>query len=162
MVATTPQSRKSKGRTFQQYVVAEILKHYVDLTGYDVWSISMGASGLDIKLSQSAREMFPFGIECKRKESINVHSDFKQARTNADKENLIPLLVSKRNREPALVTMEFETFMNIVNRLYLDECLIAGYRGRKIPTIKDVLDGKGRETEEYISPVREKILRGEL
>lgn len=162
MVATTPQSRKSKGRSFQQYVVAEILKKYVDLTPHDVWSISMGASGLDIKLSEAAREVFPFGVECKRKESINVHNDFKQARANANKENLFPLLVSKRNHESALVTMEFKTFMDIMDNLYLDECLIAAYRGKKIPTIKDVLDGKGRETEEYISPVRERLLRGDV
>jgi len=66
------QSCKSKGRRLQQAVRDLILENFKDLEEDDVRSTSMGAGGEDVLLSPKARKYFPFSIECKNQEKINV------------------------------------------------------------------------------------------
>lgn len=139
MVASTPQSRKQKGRKFQQDIRDDIIDIYPELTEHDVRSTSMGAQGTDILLSKEARDMLPFAIECKRKESINVHGDFIQAKEHAKKEKLLPLLVSKRNRESALVHLEWDVFKSILIRLNKVESLNSLLDGSEFQTLSETL-----------------------
>ena len=59
-----PQSAKSKGRKFQQWV-RDLLIEKLDIHPEDIESRSMGAAGEDIMMARSARNLFPFSIECK-------------------------------------------------------------------------------------------------
>ncbi len=43
----------------------------------------MGAGGEDIMLSAKARNMFPYSVECKNQETLNVWKAFEQAEHNS-------------------------------------------------------------------------------
>lgn len=139
MVASTPQSRKQKGRKFQQDIRDDIQNISPRLTLNDVRSTSMGAQGVDIQLSGVGIEEIPFAIECKRKEAMNVHGDYIQAKEHAKKEKLLPLLVSKRNHESALVHLEWDVFKIILTRLNKVESELAALKGTKIQTLATTL-----------------------
>lgn len=111
-MATTVQSRKAKGRNLQKEVATKILGTFPNLTERDVQSTSMGASGVDIKLSAAAAEKFPYSVECKNVEKLSIWSAIEQAEAN--KEDLEPLVVFKRNRSKIYCVLEFETFMKLV------------------------------------------------
>ena len=106
MVAGTPQSRKSKGRVFQQHLRDDLITH-LNINPDDILSTAMGQGGCDLYLSPAAREWFPFGVEAKRCESLAIPAWWKQCENNASKEGLIPLLVFKRNREEPLAVLRW-------------------------------------------------------
>ena len=76
----------------------------------DIESRSMGAGGEDIMLSASARKSFPYSVECKNAESLNVWKAYQQAIANCGE--YIPMLIIKKNREVPLVVVEAEHFFN--------------------------------------------------
>ena len=153
MTASTPQSRKQKGRQHQQQIAEDIRTDIFDgeLTIHDVWSTSMGAGGVDIKLSEKARSVFPFAVECKRKEQINVHSDFIQTKNNARKEELFALLVTRRNRESALAVLEWSVFKSLLKRLYTLEKENAAPGEFRLTLDTAKINKKDAQIEEYIS-----------
>jgi hypothetical protein len=112
MTASTSKSRKAKGRILQN-LVREIL---VDLgiPEVDVLSTPMGLAGCDILLSKSARELFPFGVECKSQEAIQIWAALEQCEENARKEALIPALVFKRARTHPWVAIPLGDFVQMV------------------------------------------------
>ena len=63
-----------------------------------------------------ARELFPFGIECKAQETLNIWQALEQARINAEKEKLMPLLVFKRNRSDIYVCLRLADFLGMVTK----------------------------------------------
>jgi len=106
-------SRKQKARLLQQRVRDAILAKFPQLTERDVKSTSMGDSGVDVKLSQAAVDLFPFSVEAKAQESVSLWSWWKQAVTNTEK-GTKPLLVIKKSREEPLAVMRFSDFMEIL------------------------------------------------
>ena len=113
MTASTPASKKNKGRLFQQEV-RSLLINQLGLDALDVKSTSMGAGGCDISLSAIAREVFPFGIECKRAERINIWQAIKQAEANASSEDLRPLVAFRRSRSDIYVILKIEDFLRTI------------------------------------------------
>lgn len=111
MVANTVQSRKAKGRGFQQLVVASILKHFPALEAGDVVSTSMGAPGADIKLSPAALRVLPLSIECKAVEKLNIWAAYAQASANS--KNLNPVLIFKRSRQKPLVVVDLDYYLSL-------------------------------------------------
>lgn len=111
MVATTTASRKAKGRNLQQYVVGQILKAFPALKPGDVVNTSMGAQGVDVKLSPAALELFPVAIECKNVEKLNIWQAWAQATANC--KDLNPVLIFKRSRQSPLVVVELEYFLSL-------------------------------------------------
>lgn len=111
MVAKTVQSRKSKGRNLQKEVVSQILKYMPFLHPSDVQSTSMGASGVDVKLSKAAQDVFPFAIECKATEKFNIWEAWKQAEANAG--DLNPLVVHRKSRTKPLAIVELDYFISV-------------------------------------------------
>jgi len=108
-----PQSAKAKGRRLQQIVRDSILSRFPVLTQDDVRSTSMGAGGEDVQLSSQARTLFPYSIECKNQERLNLWSSLDQAKANAPP-SCTPLLVLKRNNDPVRVVLPWDTFLNLV------------------------------------------------
>ena len=108
-----PRSAKNKGKRLQNKVRDLILEKFETLEPDDVRSITMGDSGEDILLSPAARRKFPFSVECKNQEKLNIWSSLEQAETNRGKH--VPLLVFKRNRSKTYAVIEFEHFLELID-----------------------------------------------
>lgn len=107
-----PQSAKAKGRNLQKLVRDELLARAPSLTENDIRSTSMGASGVDLLLSEAALRVFPFAIECKAQQSLNIWSALAQAEENKGQHT--PLLCFKRNRTETYVALKLEDFLNLL------------------------------------------------
>ena len=116
MVATTPASRKGKGRVFQQWVRDQLIEK-LGIHNLDIESTGMGQAGIDVKLSRAAREKFPYGVECKRVERLDWWQSITQAKANAKKEDLDWCLFVKRNHNDAIVVMDAETMIRLHQEL---------------------------------------------
>ena len=108
-----PRSAKNKGKRLQNKVRDLILEKFNQLEPDDVRSITMGDSGEDILLSPAARRLFPFSVECKNQEKLNIWSSLEQAETNSGKH--VPLLIFKRNRTKTYAVLEFDKLLKIKN-----------------------------------------------
>ena len=73
----------------------------------------MGASGIDVQLSEAARRVIPFDTECKSRASIAVYPMFQQAAENSDA-GRIPLLVIKQNHSEPLAILRLEDLVNLL------------------------------------------------
>lgn len=110
-------SAKNKGRRGQKAIVDAILKAFPVLTENDVHSVPMGVMGVDIWLSEAAKGVFPFSVESKVQEKLNIWAALEQAESNIQP-GTYPLLVFSRNRSGVYATLRFEDFMEIISRLY--------------------------------------------
>ena len=106
-------SAKNKGKRLQNKVRDLILEKFNQLEPDDVRSTTMGDSGEDILLSPAARKLFPFAVECKNQERLNIWDSLSQAEWNAGPH--IPLLVFKRNRSKTYVAMNIDYLMELLN-----------------------------------------------
>ena len=106
-------SAKAKGRRLQDSVRDLILEHYPSLEPDDVQCAIMGQSGTDIKLSPAAKRLFPYAVECKNQEKINIWASLDQAKENASN-GQTPLLVFKKNRTESYVAMKLDDFIKLV------------------------------------------------
>ena len=73
----------------------------------------MGAGGEDIMLSSRARSIFPYSVECKNQEALNVWKAFEQAECNSGVYQ--PLLIIKRNRKEPLAVVEANHFIELID-----------------------------------------------
>ena len=104
------QSAKAKGRKLQQWI-RNFLIESLDIHPEDIESRSMGAGGEDLIMSRAARQAFPYSVECKNQEKLNVWSAYEQASQNSGE--YTPLVVLKRNNVKPLVLIDAEEFVNI-------------------------------------------------
>lgn len=116
MTANTPRTRKAKGRALQDKIYNDLRIHFPDLGEGDIKKAIMGESGIDIKLSPHARTFFPYAVECKNTEKINVWSAISQCESNAIIEKLIPLLIIKRNHVDPHVILKWSDFLEMLNK----------------------------------------------
>jgi len=105
-----PQSAKAKGRRLQQEF-RNLLIEKLNIHPEDIESRSMGAGGEDLIMARTARIAFPYSIECKNVEKLNVWEAYKQAKENS--KNYEPLVVMKKNNQKALVVLDAEHFVQI-------------------------------------------------
>ena len=108
-------SAKAKGRRLQQWCRDQILETFPKLTEDDVRSTSMGAGGMDIQLSQAAQKVFPFAVEAKNQERVNLWNAFEQCEDNCGK--LEPVLIVKRNGAAPLAVIDAEFFFENAHKL---------------------------------------------
>lgn len=101
-------SAKAKGRKLQQWF-AKLMVDTLDLHEEDIESRPMGSQGEDIIMGRESREKFPYSIECKNQEAVNVWKAYEQAESNCGKHE--PLVVIKRNRSKPLVVIDAEHFV---------------------------------------------------
>ena len=104
------QSKKAKGRRFQQWVRDKLIE-VLNIHPEDIESRSMGAGGEDLIMSRSAREKFPYSIECKNQESLNIWKSYEQAQQNSG--NYEPIVVIKRNNVKPLVLVDADYFVEL-------------------------------------------------
>ena len=107
-------SAKAKGRLLQKWFT-QLLIEELDLDPDDLESRPMGSGGEDIIMGKQSRNEFPYSIECKNQEAVNVWKAYEQATDNC--KGYEPLVVIKRNRHKPLVLVDAEYFV----RLHYDE-----------------------------------------
>ena len=105
-----PQSAKAKGRRIQQWF-RDLLINKLDIHPDDVESRSMGAGGEDLIMARAARKKFPYSIECKNQEKINIWKSYFQAQENSKEYE--PIVVIKRNNHKPLLLVDAEHFINL-------------------------------------------------
>ena len=106
-----PQSAKAKGRKLQQWVRDQLIEHR-QVHPEDIESRSMGAGGEDLIMARDARQKFPYSIECKNQEKLNVYDAYDQACANSGDHE--PILFMKKNRKKALAVVDAEWFIRNV------------------------------------------------
>ena len=108
------QSAKAKGRRLQQWF-RDLLIEKLGGHPEDIESRSMGAGGEDLIMARAAREKFPYSIECKNQETINIWKSYEQAKENSGEYE--PIVVLKRNNVKPLVLVDANYFVNLHNRV---------------------------------------------
>ena len=108
-----PRSAKNKGKRLQNKIRDLILEKFDSLEPDDVRSITTGDSGEDILLSPAARKQFPFSVECKNQEKLNIWGALEQAEDNSG--NHTPLVIFKRNRSKTYAVLEFDRLLELLN-----------------------------------------------
>ena len=111
------QSRKAKGRRLQQQFM-QLLIEKLDIDPEDIESRSMGAGGEDLIMSKAARTKFPYSIECKNQEKLNIWAAWEQA--NGNKGIYEPLVVIKKNGVRPLVVLDAENFLDMIKEFNND------------------------------------------
>ena len=106
------QSAKAKGRRLQQWVRDQLIEQ-LEVHPEDIESRSMGAGGEDLIMARAARQKFPYSIECKNVEKLNVYEAYAQACANAKGHE--PILFMKKNHKKPLVVVDAEWFIKNVH-----------------------------------------------
>jgi len=116
VVASTPASRKAKGRRLQQAVRQDLIDR-LGIDPGDILSTAMGQSGCDLYLSPAARTIFPFGVECKAQERIALPEWWQQCARNAEAEGLAPLLILKQSRREPLAVLRWSDLLSLIKSI---------------------------------------------
>ena len=106
-------SAKAKGRNLQKKV-RELLIEYLKIDPEDIESRSMGAGGEDLIMAKAARNLFPYSIECKNQEKVNVWKAYEQCDKNS--KHYEPVVVIKKNNFKPLVVVDAEYFINLFGK----------------------------------------------
>lgn len=104
-----PRSAKNKGRQGQNEV-RDLLIKTLGLNPDNIKTAIMGEQGADLKLFGDEKQLFPFDIEVKRLEAINIYAALEQADHHGDQE---PIVFHRKNRTEWQITMNAEAFLNI-------------------------------------------------
>ena len=107
-------SAKAKGRKLQQWF-ANLLVEKLNLDEEDIESRPMGSQGEDIILGKQSRQIFPYSVECKNQEKVNIWESYKQAEENS--KDYEPVVVIKRNNSKPLVLVDAEYFVSMFKKL---------------------------------------------
>jgi len=107
-------SRKAKARYLQNIVKDKIIKLF-KLPSGAIRTSNTGENGEDIKLlSLTSKKVFPYSTECSNTEQYKgIYKKFKQAKGHNHRE---PLLVVKKNRQPALAVITLDHFFELIER----------------------------------------------
>ena len=104
-----PQSAKAKGRKLQQWVRDKLIENR-NIHPEDIESRSMGAGGEDLIMARDARQKFPYSIECKNQEKLNVWDAYEQACANSGDHE--PIVFIKKNGKKPLAVVDAKHFIN--------------------------------------------------
>jgi hypothetical protein len=77
----------------------------------DLESRPMGSSGEDIIMGKQTRQIFPYSVECKNQEKVNIWSAMEQAESNC--KSYEPLVVIKKNGKKPLAVIDAEYFVEL-------------------------------------------------
>ena len=103
-------SAKAKGRRLQQWF-RDLLVEKLNIHPEDIESRPMSSQGEDLIMARAARKKFPYSIECKNQENINVWKAYEQAKENSG--DYEPIVVLKRNNSKPLVLVDADYFVKL-------------------------------------------------
>ena len=104
------QSAKAKGRRFQQWVRDQLIEQ-LNVHPEDIESRSMGAGWEDLIMARDARQKFPFSVECKNQEKLNLWSAWQQTQKNSS--DFQPLLIVGKNKQRPLAVVDAEHYFEL-------------------------------------------------
>ena len=106
-------SAKAKGRVLQNWVKKKMLEIW-RVPEEDIRCAIMGEKGWDVVLHKSSSLFYayPFGVECKNQERLNVWSAWEQTMKHNEGKlhTRTPILFIKKNGKKPLVVMDAEQF----------------------------------------------------
>lgn len=108
-------SAKAKGRRCGQEVKELFLALAPELEEGDVLVTPSGVTGPDLHLSPKAKTVYPFAIECKNQESIQIWKALEQSESHVSGDE-IPVLFFKRNRSKLYVALSADQFIRLLKR----------------------------------------------
>jgi hypothetical protein len=117
-MAIKPRSAKAKGRAFEKSVAARIAE-WLGMTEDDVRSVAASVGGEDVELTERARRLFNYYVECKNHRNLKLPEWIRQARAGAAKANkgAIPIVVFKQHGDGTpYVTIELDFFLELATR----------------------------------------------
>lgn len=116
-------SAKAKARRLQDRLVREIVATFPVLvpgtadgdTPCDIRPARMSEAGMDIKLTtERAREVFPFAVEAKNREAINIWEAIKQAEGYTGDRLMPAVAISRNNLPEPYIAVPLSHFLRIV------------------------------------------------
>lgn len=110
MTANTAATRKAKGRNASLLVRDMILEKFPVLSPDDVIVKPSGVIGEDLYLSPHARSLFPYCVEVKCQEKLNIWDALEQVKQHEKKTGYKGLLIFKRNHTDLYVCYPFKYF----------------------------------------------------
>jgi hypothetical protein len=114
---STTASRKAKGRRLQQRIRDDLRKlgkgYRADFKDGDCESRPMGCCGTDVVLSPMALGVFPFDIEAKNCESLNVSTTFWEHYGKYTESKRLKMLIHAKNHTEPTVTMRWTDFLKV-------------------------------------------------
>jgi hypothetical protein len=111
-----PKSGKGKSRRLQNFVAGVFLNlGFGQLRVDDVFPRQMGGAGVDTVMSPKAQSLFPYNVECKQVEKLNIHAVYAEHAEKYVGSTLFPIVVHSKNRAQVLVTLSFEDFISLVH-----------------------------------------------
>ena len=128
-------SAKAKGRRACQELQALILRWFPDLSARDVRVTPSGSTGEDIQLSEAGTKAFPYAVEVKNQERLNIWQSLLQTNQHAQKLKLEPLLVFRRNRSDLWVAIRAEHFFELTG--VVDTARASAQRPEESPAAHD-------------------------
>ena len=104
--------RQWKGNRLQQTVVYAILYCFPSLNKEDAISTPPSVNGADVILSDKAKELFSYKVECKNHNRIKaLYEHMNQAETHEGTEE--PLVVFKSDKKPPLAVVHLNHFVEL-------------------------------------------------
>ena len=112
-------SAKSKGRNFQKDIAKRIslligLPHGKDEV---IESRPMGQSGVDVRLTADAKDRFPWSVEVKAQEKVNIWKAIKQAKEN-QMSGTDWIVFLKRSRIDPIVVLDIDVFFDLLRLIH--------------------------------------------
>lgn len=146
-------SCKAKGRKACSETREALLRHAKSLHPDDIVVVPSGVTGRDLLLSPAAQLIYPFAIEVKNQESLNVWASFAQAETHV-RPGETPVLFYKRNRSELMVSLKCEDFLQLLS-IARDNSLNGRADGTAIPAssfLREASDHSGKEPVQEDGP----------
>jgi hypothetical protein len=116
-ITVKPKSAKAKGRRLSTKAKDIVLKYLTWLKPDDVRVTPSGVTGPDLQLSPAAQQWFPFAVECKNQESLNIWEALAQATVHADGTKLKPIVVFSRNGADVYCALRFADMMDLLSTI---------------------------------------------
>lgn len=103
-------SSKAKGRRLQDWVRTALI-NILDIPHQDIKCAIMGEGGIDVNIHHSSLSKFPYNIECKNVERINIWKAWEQCCKHKGQGH--PLLFLSKNRHSPLIVIDATHFIGL-------------------------------------------------
>lgn len=106
-------SAKQKGKRAVFQTRSVLLENAPQLQEEDVVRPVGSRKGADLILSPRAQSLYPYTLEIKNQERLNIWEALEQSERHAQGTDLTPLLVFRRNKSELYVSLRLEDFLRL-------------------------------------------------